>query len=408
MILAFSCLAGCGAAFTDPAWHASVGDILRKREVPAAVTLISVGYNAMRSIGPALGGVVVASFGPLTAFAVATLTYFAMLWAIGLCKWSGRSSPLPREPMGTAIHDGARFTALSGEIKAAIARGTLFGLTSISILALLPLVARDQLGGGPIAYGTLMAGFGAGALCAGISNNALRRSLSQERLTTLACIACAACCLALASTSSLVVAAIALTLGGAGWVVTWTGLDVSVQLSSPRWVVGRTLSIYSALSSGGIAAGSWLWRVVAENYRQWKDSDQDSLGFETPHLALDLKSRSGPIVVKIEYSIPEPNVEAFLDPMRERRRVQSRVGARHWNLQRDLQEPLHWTETFRTPTWMDYLRLNHRLTGADKELDQRLLELHVGELPPRTKLAIERPTEVTRRRDQSASFFFRR
>ncbi|TKB11507.1 MAG: MFS transporter [Mesorhizobium sp.] len=43
MILAFSCLAGCGAAFTDPAWHASVGDILRKREVPAAVTLISVG-----------------------------------------------------------------------------------------------------------------------------------------------------------------------------------------------------------------------------------------------------------------------------------------------------------------------------------------------------------------------------
>ncbi|AZO18887.1 MFS transporter [Mesorhizobium sp. M2A.F.Ca.ET.043.05.1.1] len=433
MILAFSCLAGCGAAFTDPAWHASVGDILRKREVPAAVTLISVGYNAMRSIGPALGGVLVASFGPLTAFALATLTYLAMLGVIGRCKWSGRSSPLPREPMTTAIHDGARFTALSGEIKAAIARGFLFGLTSISILALLPLVARDQLGGGPVAYGVLMAGFGVGALCAGISNNALRRSLSQERLTTLACIACAACCLALAFTPSLVVATIALTFGGAGWVVTWTGLDVSVQLSSPRWVVGRTLSIYSALASGGIAAGSWLWGLVAENYsltlalessagalllvaatglllpiRQWKESDQDSLGFETPALALDLKSRSGPIVVKIEYDIPETNVEAFLDQMRERRRVQSRVGARHWNLQRDLQEPSQWTETFRTPTWMDYLRFNHRLTAADKELDQRLLELHAGEVPPRTRLAIERPTGSTRRREQSGSFFFRR
>ncbi|MET3523980.1 MFS transporter [Mesorhizobium abyssinicae] len=433
MILAFSCLAGCGAAFTDPAWHASVGDILRKREVPAAVTLISVGYNAMRSIGPALGGVVVASFGPLTAFALATLTYLAMLWAIGLCKWSGRSSPLPREPMTTAIHDGARFTVLSGEIKAAIARGTLFGLTSISILALLPLVARDQLGGGPIVYGVLMAGFGAGALCAGISNNALRRALSQERLTTLACIACAACCLALAFTPSLVVAAIALTLGGAGWVVTWTGLDVSIQLSSPRWVVGRTISIYSALSSGGIAAGSWLWGVVAENYsvalalessagallvvaatglllpiRQWKESDQDSLGFETPVLALDLKSRSGPIVVKIEYSVPETNIESFLDQMQERRRVQRRVGARHWNLQRDLLEPSQWTETFRTPTWMDYLRLNHRLTAADKEVDQRLLDLHAGEFPPRTRLSIERPTGSSRRRDQSVSLFFRR
>lgn len=146
MVLAFSCLAGAGAAFTDPAWHASVGDILRKREVPAAVTLISVGYNAIRSVGPALGGIVVASFGPLTAFAVATLTYVALLWTLGRRKWDVRTSPLPREPLTTAIHDGARFTALSAEIKAAIARGALFGLTSISILALLPLVARDQLG----------------------------------------------------------------------------------------------------------------------------------------------------------------------------------------------------------------------------------------------------------------------
>ncbi|UVK48186.1 MFS transporter (plasmid) [Mesorhizobium sp. AR07] len=431
VVLAFSCLAGAGAAFTDPAWHASVGDILRKREVPAAVTLISVGYNAIRSVGPALGGIVVASFGPLTAFALATLTYVALLWTIGRRKWDVPASPLPREPLTTAIHDGARFTALSAEIKAAIARGALFGLTSISILALLPLVARDQLGGGPIVYGVLMAGFGTGALCVGICNNVLRRSLSQERLTTLACIACAACCLSLALTSSVVVAAIALALGGAGWVVTWTGLDVSVQLASPRWVVGRTLSIHYALSSGGIAAGSWLWGSVAETYsltlalevsagalimvaatgflmpiRQWQDSDQDPFGFETPQLALDLKPRSGPIVVKIEYSIPEANVEAFLDRMQERRRVQSRVGARHWNLQRDLQDPSLWTETFRTPTWMDYLRLNHRLTTADKELDQHLLELNMG-IPPHTKLSIERPTGATRKRDQSTRFFFR-
>lgn len=431
MVLAFSCLAGAGAAFTDPAWHASVGDILRKREVPAAVTLISVGYNAIRSVGPALGGIVVASFGPLTAFAVATLTYLALLVTIGRRTWDVRTSPLPREPLTTAIHDGARFTALSAEIKAAIARGALFGLASISILALLPLVARDQLGGGPIVYGVLMAGFGTGALCVGICNNVLRRSLSQERLTTLACIACAACCLSLALTSSAAVAAIALALGGAGWVVTWTGLDVSIQLSSPRWVVGRTLSIHYALSSGGVAAGSWLWGSVAENYslttalevsagalvmvaatgflmpiRQWQDSDQDPFGFETPPLALDLKPRSGPIVVKIEYSIPEANVEAFLDRMQERRRVQSRVGARHWNLQRDLQDPSLWTETFRTPTWMDYLRLNHRLTTADKALDQHLLELNMG-IAPRTKLSIERPTGATRKRDQSTRFFFR-
>ncbi|WP_352539131.1 MFS transporter [Mesorhizobium sp. M0029] len=55
LILGF--LAGCGFALNDPAWHASDGDILDKRDIPAAVTLMSVGYNIVRSIGPALGGV---------------------------------------------------------------------------------------------------------------------------------------------------------------------------------------------------------------------------------------------------------------------------------------------------------------------------------------------------------------
>ncbi|MER8824151.1 MFS transporter [Mesorhizobium sp. M0991] len=433
MILGFSFLIACGGALNDPAWQASVGDIVERRDVPAAVTLLAVGFNTVRTVGPALGGIVVASFGLVTALAVTTLSYLVPLVTIWRCKWKVRSSPLPREPMRTAIYDGVRFTAMSSEIKAAIARGTLFGLASIAILALLPLVVRDQLGGGPVAYGTLMAGFGTGAVFAGVSNGIFRRRLSQERLMTLACVACAACSLALALTSSLAVAAIALALGGAGWLTAWSGVSVSVQLASPRWVVGRTISIYYALIDGGIAAGSWVWGTVAQDYslivalegsaaalllvaaagflfplRERSDSEPDPLEeFDTPAVALDLKPRSGPIVVKIEYLIHEKNVEAFLGLMRERRRVQSRVGARHWTLQRNLQKPSHWTETFRTPTWTDYLRLNHRLTTSDKELDERISRLHGGELRPQIALLIERPTGPARKPEQPVPYLSR-
>ncbi|MCF6115216.1 MFS transporter [Mesorhizobium muleiense] len=434
MILGFSFLIACGGALNDPAWQASVGDIVERRDVPAAVTLLSVGFNTVRTVGPALGGIVVASFGLLTALAVTTLTYLVPLGTIWRCKWKVRSSPLPREPMRTAIYDGVRFTAMSSEIKAAIARGTLFGLASIAILALLPLVVRDQLGGGPVAFGALMAGFGTGAVIAGISNGMLRRILSQERLMTLACVACAACSLSLALTSSIAVAAIALALGGAGWVTAWSGVGVSVQLASPRWVVGRTISIYYALIDGGIAAGSWVWGTVAQNHsltwalggssgalllvaaagvlfplRERHESEPDPLEqFNAPAVALNLKPRSGPIVVKVDYLIPEKNVEFFLELMRERRHVHTRVGARHWTLQRNLQKPMQWTETFRTPTWTDYLRLNHRLTEADKELDKRVLQLHAGELPPQITLCIGRPTTPTRKPEQSAAYFLHR
>ncbi|RWN50604.1 MFS transporter [Mesorhizobium sp.] len=417
LILGLSFLAGCGFALNDPAWHASVGDILEKRDIPAAVTLMSVGYNVVRSIGPALGGVILAFLGPLTAFAFAALSDLVPLSAVLGSKWRVRSSPLPRERMTTAIHDGMRFTAISSEIRVAIVRATLFGLSSISILALLPLLVRDQLAGGPIVYGVLLAGFGAGAFVAGVSNGYLRRIASQEMLITLACIGCATCCLLLALTSSVAVAAIALAIGGAGWVVTWTGTDVCVQLASPRWVVGRTLSIYYALTYGGMAAGSWVWGAVAQNYsitwalegaavalllvaaagkilpiRLWEESDQGASDFTPPELALTVRPRSGPIVVKVEYSIPEANIEAFLRCMRQRRRVQSRAGARNWTLQRNLLKPTLWTETFSTPTWTDYLRLNHRLTVADRELGERLAALQVGDCPPRLTLSIERST----------------
>ncbi|WP_246529603.1 MFS transporter [Microvirga zambiensis] len=424
MILGFTFLVGCGTALNDPAWQASVGDIVERREVPAAVTLLSVGFNTVRTVGPAIGGLVVASFGLLTAFTVATLGYLVPLATLWRCKWKVCSSPLPRESMRTAIYDGLRFTAMSSEIKAAIARGTLFGLASVAILALLPLVVRDQLKGGPLAYGALMAGFGIGAVVGGVGNGVLRRILSQERLMTLACLACAACSLALALTSSVAVATVALAVGGAGWVSAWSGLGVSVQLASPRWVVGRTISIYYALVDGGIAAGSWLWGTVAQNHslawalagsagalvlvaaagalfplRERRESEPDPLeAFDAPAVALNLKPRSGPIVVKVDYLIPETKVGAFLDLMRERRHVHSRVGARRWTLQRNLQKPLQWTETFQTPTWTDYLRLNHRLTTADKELDERVLDLHAGEEPPHMTLSIERPTSSARKR----------
>lgn len=241
----------------------------------------------------------------------------------------------------------------------------------------------------------------------------------------LASIACALCCLSLAFTSTPIIAILALVFGGAGWVITWTGFDVWVQLASPRWVVGRTLSIYSACLSGGIAAGSWIWGTVAQSYslasslevaaaalflvaalgfalpvHLGADGDQQGSEFLAPQLALDLKPRSGPIAARTAYFIAEEHLEAFFGHMRARRYAMSRAGARDWTLQRDLREPSQWAETFRTPTWMDFLRLNHRLSPADQEITQLLSALHQGDRAPQTDLAIERTTDALRTHSQ--------
>lgn len=423
IILFFSFLAGCCIAFNDPAWQASVGDIVDRKDLAAAVTLTSVGFNTVRSVGPALGGIILATFGPLTAFCLYTLGHFAPLIVVWRSKWKVPVSRLPPEAMLTAISDGLRFTSLSAEIKTALARGFLFGLAGIAILALLPLVVRDQLKQGAVAYGVLMAGFGAGALLAGLTSTALRRRLSDEQLLKLACVACAACTLSLSLTQTAAVAVPALMLGGAGWVLGWSGLSISVQWASPRWVVGRTISLYYALTSCGLAVGSWLWGMVTESHslgfalqastaaslgvailglvlpiHQRKDADVSTPDhFEAPAINLDLKPRSGPIAVKIEYRIAADQVEPFLALMLQRRRAQGRNGARRWILTRNLHDTAIWTETFRTPTWNDYLRFNYRQTAADRALDARLVDLHMGHEAPEMTLAIERPTATPRK-----------
>lgn len=423
IILIFSFLAGCGIAFNDPAWQASVGDIVDRRDLPAAVTLTSVGFNTVRSVGPALGGVILATFGPLTALALYTLGHVAPLIAIWRSKWTVSRPALPPEALLTAIADGLRFTSLSAEIKAATARGILFGIAGVATLALLPLVVRDQLKLGAVTYGSLMAGFGAGALLAGLSSTRLRRKFSDEQMLRLACLFCATCALILGLTHTAVLAGLALMLGGAGWVLGWSGLGISVQWASPRWVVGRTISIYYALTFGGIALGSWLWGAVTEQtsvshalfvssascilvaalgailpIHQRKDADvSTSSEIETPSISLDLQPRSGPIAVRIEYAIPFQTTEAFLALMLQRRRCQARNGARRWTLTRDLHKPEIWTESFRIPTWNDYLRFNYRQTATDRALEAEVKALHRGEAPPVPTLSIERPTASPRK-----------
>ena len=124
----------------------------------------------------------------------------------------------------------------------------------------------------------------------------------------------------------------ALMIGGANWVIALSLFNVTVQLSTPRWVVGRALSLYQTAMFGGMALGSWRWGVAAEDYGPDKAllasaalmiagaalglnwfglPDQAPLNLDPlnrwkePQLALDLKPRSGPIVIMIEYIIRE-------------------------------------------------------------------------------------------------------
>lgn len=418
LLLGFTFLIGCGNALNNPAWQSSVGDMVPRRDVPAAVTLNSVAFNIARSVGPAIGGAIVAAAGAVAAFVVNAFSYIALL--VVLARWQPPRIErlLPRETLLIAMGAGVRYVAMSPNIRSVILRAFAFGFGGIVALALLPLIARDLIKGGPLVFGVLLGAFGAGAVVGAFMSARLRRMLTTEALVraTFAAYATSAAVMGVSTTMWLTM--LALAVAGACWVLTLSTFNATVQLSAPRWVVGRALATYQMATFGGMAAGSWAWGQATLHWGAQQALliaaftllggaalglryvlpplealNLDPLSrWREPKVAVDIEPRSGPVIVTIEWLIREEDVVEFLKAMAERRRIRRRDGARHWTLLRDLTDPELWVERYDTPTWVEYVRQAQRVTQADAEIGDRVRALHKGPNPPVVHRMIERET----------------
>lgn len=416
LLLGFTFLIGCGTAFNNPSWQATVGDVVPREDLPSAVLLNSVGFNVTRSVGPALGGAIVAAAGAAAAFAVNALSYIGLI--VVLLRWQPVHTPriVPRERLGGAMLAGMRYVSMSPNILSVMLRGFMFGLTAIAVLALLPLVARHLITGGALVYGVLLGAFGVGAVVGAFISRPLRKRLTNEILVRCAFVAFAACAAVTAISASIWITGLALMLGGAAWVLSLSLFNTTVQLSTPRWVVGRALSMYQMASFGGMAAGSWIWGYVAERFSPETalllaaagmlfgaalglkfglaaatPSNLDPLGrWHEPHVTLDILPQSGPIAITVNYRIAEQEVPMFHVAMADRQRVRRRDGARQWTLMRDMEDPTLWTESFKLATWSDYVRFHTRTTKDDAPIGERIRALHQGDIPPVVKRMLVR------------------
>lgn len=418
LLLSLTFLVGCGLALFNPSWQASVGDIVTREHLPGAITLNAMGFNAMRSVGPAVGGFVVALAGAAAAFCVTAFFYLPLLLALGRWKPNRPPARLPRESFASAIWAGVRYVSLSPNLTIVMLRGFLFGFSAVVIVALLPSVTNAYVGGGALTYGTLLGCFGLGAIGGGIINGRLRERYSNEIIVRLGCLGFALSSVLLGFSRDPLLSHVALLPAGASWVAVVSLFNVSIQLSSPRWVVGRALSLYQTSTFGGMSMGAWVWGATADalgpdwalaiagvmlllcalvGFRlplpEFGARDLNPLDtFNEPVLKIELGPRSGPIAVTIDYLIAQEHIPRLLELMADRRRIRMRDGARQWSLLRDLENPEIWTESYHVPTWIDYLRHNMRRTKADADNIEQLRALHRGSNPPTIRRMIERQT----------------
>ena len=419
LLLTFTFLVGCGNAIYGPAWQSAVGEVVPRSELPAAVALNSLGFNLARSVGPAIGGFIVAAFGSQAAFLINSVSYIGLIAVLISWKRPVEQRQFPPESIPGAMMAGLRYVHLSPTIRSILVRSVVFGMAASSIWALMPLIARDQIKGGPSIYGLLLGAFGVGAVVSALLSTRLRARYSTELIVSIATFSFAASSIIAAFSASLALSMVGMVLGGGGWVLALSTFNISVQLSVPRWVVGRCVAVYQTLTFGGMALGSWLWGLVAHHYgltfglalaggilavspllsRLWPmpatgGEDHDLQLPETiPTLDKAIPHRDGYVVVTIEYRVALADAQRFASAMRNLSRVRQRNGARRWSLMVDVTDPELWVERFQYPNWVDYLRQRHRGTVADRAIWEHARTFHRGETPPKIRRLMTQPIE---------------
>lgn len=261
-LLALTLTVGAGTALNGPAWQASVRLQVGQEDLPQAISINTIAFNLARSVGPAVGGLLISLAGPATAFALNSLSYIALI--IVLLRWRPDMPPRQRQPMLASMITGVKFCAGSSPVRRVLSRGFAFGFAGIAYLALVPVLVREQLKGSEVDFGLMLGAYGLGSIITALWVAPARHRWGSERLLVVAQTAFALALFPIAGATSLPLAFACAMVAGGGWVATLSTLNVAMQLRSPEAILGRCLAIYQAVTFGGMAIGAYAVGLLSD------------------------------------------------------------------------------------------------------------------------------------------------
>lgn len=406
-LIALTFIGGIGAALMGPTWQAIVPELVPREDLKNAVALNSLGVNVARAIGPALGGLVLATFGAAAAYGADVASYVFVIAALFLWKRPAAAESALSESFTGAFRAGLRYARSSHELHVVLTRAAVYFLFASATWALLPLVARQLLGGSAGFYGVLLGAVGAGAILGAVLLPTLRSKLSADGLVLMAALLTAGVMGGLVFGPPQWVAVAMLLVLGVGWITALTTLNGVAQSILPNWVRGRGLAIYLMVFNGAMAAGSLAWGLLAQaltlpmallvaavgltvsalvfNRLKLPTSETDlqpSRHWPEPLMADPVANDRGPVMIQVEYRVKKDQRAEFVRTLKNLSAGRRKDGAYAWGITEDTSEPEVLLEWFLVESWAEHLRQHHRVSNADADLQRELLKYHVGPTKP--------------------------
>ena len=409
LILATVFCLGTGFAFNAPVWASVVPEVVRKEEIPSAVTLGGVQMNLAGIVGPALGSLLLPIVGPALVFSANALAFLGAAWAIFRVYHPQRRPDPHLENFLESFAGALRYVRYTPGLQVILTRDLLFGLFIAAVPALVPVVALHHLRVAAGQLGLVFTAMGIGSLLgATLVLPYARAKATPNLLTILAGVLLVAVLLLMAAVPNLATLLPVAALAGLSWTVSASELWIAGQRVMPDWARGRMNAVHMMASQGGVAVGGILWGAAATrfgvgstlvgggfllavslalavplsiNFAHGLNLDPDPL--EAAHeFPLTPKAEDGPVTVTTELIIRPEDREEFLALMKQLRLVFLRNGAFLYRVDEILERPGTFRTEMRVRSWGEHLRQHTRTTKADTELAERVWRMHAGERDP--------------------------
>ena len=265
LLLALTFAIGLGTVLHVLTWQSTIPTLVPREQLTRAIALGSVSFNLARSVGPALGGILIALAGAWIAFSINALSFAVVL--IVLLRWKRTATESSRGlSYRDSLLEGFGFVSSHATMRHVFASVLLFLGPATALWSLLPLVARQQLGWDSKGFGLLVTTLGIGAVVAARILHSFHRRFGKDVTITLAMLTFASGLYLLSVADSGATAFAACFVMGATWMMTLTTLNATAQMTLPDELRARGMGCYLTVMSLGMAAGAIVWGQVAGAY----------------------------------------------------------------------------------------------------------------------------------------------
>ncbi len=240
-----------------------VPNLVTRNQLQSAIALSSISFNISRFVGPALAGVVIATFSVSAAFVVNGLSYLALITAMVIIRLNPVAErELRQQDVWSELKSGVRYVLSHQAIRSVLAVIAVASLFGRGALEMMPAFADAIFQRGSAALAILTSATGAGAIVAGLFLSRGTAWLTVNIIRLSAAIS-GVLIVALGIVQDFNIAVAIVALLGVLLSLCGVGSQILIQTLVEDEVRGRVSSIWGMVAFGGVALGGLLVGSVA-------------------------------------------------------------------------------------------------------------------------------------------------